>query len=83
MADVIESGLAYEIRKLEARLNRKHSREVKTLEARIEQLETDLGRVAAWIGERQREKAQKAIDEKNKPPVHQRQEGGEVWLKRQ
>lgn len=56
-------------------------RQMKALTKRVSQLETAVNTIFRWVAERDREKAQKAIDDKNRPVVHHRQEGGEVWLK--
>ena len=75
-----ESGLAYEIRKLEAKLNRKHTKAVKALEDRILHLEGGLAELGAWVASRIRAEAQAAVDAEAEPAITAHSEEGEPWI---
>lgn len=77
-----ESGLTYEIRRMEARLSKRDSKTVKSLEDRISALEITLSRVGEWVNAKVRQEAQEKIDRDDRPVVQVRDEEGEVWLKR-
>lgn len=81
MADVKESGLAYEIRNLELKLNKRHDKVVKPLKTRIDELEAIVGKLGAWVASKQRAEAQEKVDDSS--VIHMRDETGKPWLKRQ
>jgi len=79
VADVKESGLAYEIRNLELKLNKRHDKAVKDLKARIDELEGIVGKLGAWVASKQRAEAQEKVDDS--PVIHKRDESGQPWLR--
>jgi len=81
MNDIKESGLAYEIRKLEAKLTRKHNKALKALEDRILYLEGGLAQMGAWVASKQRAEAQARTEEQQEPTIQMHSEEGEVWIK--
>lgn len=83
MSDTKESGLAYEIRLLEARLTKKHNKAIKALENRILGLEGTLARVGEWVARKVEQEAREKAEKEDRPVIQKRQEEGEVWLRRE
>lgn len=81
MPETKESGLAYEIRLLEARLTKKHNKAIKALENRILGLEGTLARVGEWVARKVEQEAREKAEKDARPVIQQRQEEGEVWLR--
>lgn len=82
MTGVKESGLAYEIKRLEVRMTKKYRKDLRALEDRVMGLEGSLAQVGAWIASKQRAEAQAVADHAEVPVITLQSEEGEVWLER-
>ena len=78
------SGLAYEIEKLETKLNKKYAKLdkiQKAMDLKLAQLETLMTKLGSWVAKKQEQETQAGLEQK--PQLSQVDQSGETWLKHQ